>query len=88
MSDCYRCQGPLAKKHAKTDWEFLGATFHSVTESTATTDLIVTGWSVKHTDHGARPRKVSSSVALCFDCHGAVMSFIGVGKRPEDRMPR
>lgn len=88
MSKCYRCGGPLEKHHEKTNWAYLAGSVRSVTETTSTTRLIVRVTTVKHTDHGAIPHPSMSEVLLCFDCHGAVMAFIGVGKRPEDRMPK
>lgn len=89
MSDqCYRCGGPLVKHHERTDWAFLGALIRSVTETTTFTRLLVASTTVRYGPKQAEPNPMWSEVKLCFDCNGAVMSFIGVGKRPEDRMPK
>ncbi|HMM95301.1 hypothetical protein [Phycicoccus sp.] len=75
------------KHHERTDWAFLGALIRSVTETAIATRLLVGVTTIRYAKR-AEPNPMWSEVKLCFDCHGAVMAFIGVGKRPEDRMPK
>lgn len=88
MSDtCYRCQGSTETIDNIADWSTLGASIQRITQRTSSTFIRVRMTRVRHREHaGPQPFVTDDTLPLCASCWADVMSFIGVGKRPENRM--
>lgn len=84
---CYRCGGPTESRDNIQGWGFLGGSIQKVTETTSTTSICIRATRVRHRDDGPWPSVTDDLMPLCKTCWGDVMTFLGVGKRPENRMP-
>ena len=83
---CYRCQGPTESNDNIQEWSFLGGSIASETDVTESRRIRVRSTTVSHKQGRPRPTVCDDKIPLCRTCWLAVMAFVGVGKRPADRM--
>jgi hypothetical protein len=83
---CYRCGGPTQTVDMVKGWGAMGGAIRKVTETVTTTHIRVQLTRVRYRET-VTPYCTDETMPLCQTCWGDVMTFIGVGKRPADRMP-